>query len=249
MNFDYTIEITRQCFTKCAHCLRGAAQKKCMSVELFVNAVNKYDIQNITLTGGEPLINLDVLRECTYMSFSSLWFTTSGIIRGNKLRETVEIIKELYDNRHLDFSMSISVDEYHSAQNFDFLEELSIMGITAIPYNTTEDRTPLSIGRAYNPDINSVCTEKIYINDVIDVVILHINVEGDVFISCNMSYKMQKHMPELCLGNVATHTLDEITQALLQLIDNEDSILELTEKSFEIWNLDRTVLKRSKYLK
>lgn len=59
---DVYLEVTRKCNYKCAHCLRGNAQNKSMSVITIFNFFSHVSsIGTLTLGGGEPSLATDVL--------------------------------------------------------------------------------------------------------------------------------------------------------------------------------------------
>ena len=74
MNINLVVEVTRRCKLKCAHCLRGPAQNKDMDAFFFRNVIERFtnselfNVGCLTLTGGEPLLNISVLKECLSLS-------------------------------------------------------------------------------------------------------------------------------------------------------------------------------------
>lgn len=57
------LEVTRRCNMACAHCMRGDTQNKDMTremVDLLLSQLN--EIGTITFTGGEPTLNVDIIR-------------------------------------------------------------------------------------------------------------------------------------------------------------------------------------------
>lgn len=57
---DYlSVEITRKCQLKCAHCMKGEAQNIDMSVEVIDKLLESVvSIGTLLFTGGEPTMNL-----------------------------------------------------------------------------------------------------------------------------------------------------------------------------------------------
>lgn len=59
---DVVIETTRRCNMQCAHCMRGEAQNKDISLETidrFLDTTERIDI--LTLTGGEIALNVKAI--------------------------------------------------------------------------------------------------------------------------------------------------------------------------------------------
>ena len=63
LNIDnLVIEATRKCNMNCSHCLRGAAQRKCADNKHIHRLMQIIDhISTLTITGGEPTLNMDAL--------------------------------------------------------------------------------------------------------------------------------------------------------------------------------------------
>ena len=56
------IELTRRCNLQCAHCLCGESQNVDISTEIIDRIfVDVKDCGHIVLTGGEPLLRLDMI--------------------------------------------------------------------------------------------------------------------------------------------------------------------------------------------
>ena len=67
MRYIYThayLEITRKCNLHCAHCMRGPAQNIEISkedVDLFFEKLDGVIVENLTIGGGEPTLNPDMI--------------------------------------------------------------------------------------------------------------------------------------------------------------------------------------------
>ena len=56
---EFAIEITRKCNMKCAHCLRGEAQKRNIHKKYITKVLEDISsIGSLTITGGEPTLNM-----------------------------------------------------------------------------------------------------------------------------------------------------------------------------------------------
>lgn len=60
---EFAIEITRKCNMKCAHCLRGEAQKRNIHKKYITKVLEDISsIGSLTITGGEPTLNIPAIR-------------------------------------------------------------------------------------------------------------------------------------------------------------------------------------------
>lgn len=60
---EFAIEITRKCNMKCAHCLRGEAQKRNIHKKYITKVLEDINsIGSLTITGGEPTLNIPAIR-------------------------------------------------------------------------------------------------------------------------------------------------------------------------------------------
>ena len=68
--YSVVLEITRKCNMKCAHCLRGPAQRKSMPRHVMYHTLRKFDyIASLCISGGE-----------TTLAIPELWMLRSEII-------------------------------------------------------------------------------------------------------------------------------------------------------------------------
>lgn len=210
---------------RCEHCLRGDAENKSMDGDSFRNIVDKYSIDNLTITGGEPLLNKEVLRELNSMEFSILWFATSGAIPKTSVQEVIEFILDRKNRSWEEFSFSISTDYYHKGEQlsriYHFLDQLELYGIEySKKDNFKYGGTPIYMGRGVN---NGGRELKISLD--IEDAELYINVDGDIYPSCDLSYEFQREFKgDLCLGNAFKDSLEAIEEAYVRLTDKWDEI-------------------------
>ena len=60
---ELILEVTRRCNMSCAHCLRGDAQALNMPREIIDKVLDSVEsIGSVLFTGGEPSLNLEVIR-------------------------------------------------------------------------------------------------------------------------------------------------------------------------------------------
>lgn len=121
------INITKNCNLTCAHCLCGNAKNECVTKDVIQGAFKGIDrIDELYLTGGEPLLEPDIIRmvidECKEQNVEVLCIsiTTNGTIFTDKVKETL-----LYIFNEVDADLMVSKDKFHKQEickklsNFD----------------------------------------------------------------------------------------------------------------------------------
>ena len=115
INVDNLIlEVTRKCNMQCAHCLRG----KCQNIDMTKDIVDKTfeninSIRCITFSGGEPFLNIEIIKYILEVvkekniSIDSFYIVTNG---KEFKYENIEVLNQLY--------------EYIISQQFDSSDEL-----------------------------------------------------------------------------------------------------------------------------
>lgn len=131
------LEITRRCNKKCAHCLRGDAQDVTITKEIVDKLFNSLDsCSNFYLTGGEPLLEPDILlytieKITEMLPTKTLSITTNGSILNKDVVVALERFCQAHkirkqQNRYVRFE--ISEDQYHTAGEcqaaYDFYKPL-----------------------------------------------------------------------------------------------------------------------------
>lgn len=135
---DLVIETTRRCNLQCAHCLRGCAENKNINIDYIDDLLNNVDsIGSITFSGGEPTLNIEVVKQTLEMvqekqiPVQSIYIVTNATIYSPKLIEYMdEWFKYCYacyygETTAFDydkaisyieesgFGLAISIDEFH----------------------------------------------------------------------------------------------------------------------------------------
>ena len=116
---ELVIEITRVCNRKCVHCMRGTAQKSTITKDIidriFQEISNCY---HIALTGGEPLLAIDMIEYLVDKIILSEWnikvfqLTTNGTIIDERI---VRCLNKLCSHKPECCSiLRISGDQYHN---------------------------------------------------------------------------------------------------------------------------------------
>ena len=138
-----TIETTRRCNMKCAHCLRGDAQNIDINLQHIDDLLDQVElVGQIFITGGEPTLNLDAM---AYIADSlsmhgipiySFGVTTNALIYSEQFIEIIKRYKEMIDfSRNNCFSakskhpildsiptctVGVSLDRYHEQHDLCF---------------------------------------------------------------------------------------------------------------------------------
>lgn len=125
LNLDnFIIEVTRKCNLKCKHCLRGDAENidfKKEDLIKFIEETNLKYINTLVITGGEPFLNLEGMKDILEIlkekeiEVSNFFIATNGTKFGLK---ELNIVADYYnfciDN---DISMvKISNSQYHQEE-------------------------------------------------------------------------------------------------------------------------------------
>lgn len=236
--FDWVVETTRKCLLKCEHCLRGPSQNKFMDAFAFRQAVKNMNINKIHLTGGEPLLNIPVLESILCTNISIFTVITSGILPKNKMSQIVDALINIKNQKWMEYYISFSNDRYHNNQAaLNFADLLNSYGfdIDFRPQFRDVYRI-INMGNAHKNQIGWADSKNyLFGHDDDDCTTLMINVEGDVYPSCDMSYSMQKRFKnQLCLGNAFTQSLETIQENYHNLINGKFSLLFMNENSWSI---------------
>lgn len=137
LTFEYlTIETTRRCNMKCAHCLRGDAQEVDIDYKHIDDLLDQTEvIGHLDITGGEPTLNLDALEYILNglckrgISLLEFGLNTNGLIYSERFISLIKWCKQIIDvscsnclkseeeyqpQRYLSrCNIGISLDRYH----------------------------------------------------------------------------------------------------------------------------------------
>jgi hypothetical protein len=227
---ELVLEITRKCNLRCAHCLRGAAQRKVMDTNVvFKTLYHVESIGNLVITGGEPSLAPEVIHNIWQ---SLLWhkvdlqcfYIVSNGQPHNKYRAFLEEVDRLYgycDDKG-SCSLTISADQYHPNNPdrrylFDKYGNQERYYGEAPEYFHPDQRTEriykvLNDGRARDTLVGTEPWEdqepwKLD-DDYIDGLV-YVSCNGNVTSSCNMSFhRIDKEHK----GNVLEKSLLEIIE-------------------------------------
>ena len=203
------LEVTRKCNMKCAHCMRGEQQNETMPSDTIQKVFESVsEIEQLSITGGEPSLVPDAIRWIAYYARSngikigSFFCATNA---GEYSKEFVDVLNELYavcteQNKCI---LAISTDQFHSKA-----DELALSEYRKLPYYSSEKEKEflpkgniLLEGRAAENNLGRFSkpfTEYIYDFDMHgwDLAIddrIYINTFGDVLLDPDLSYLNQEN--------------------------------------------------------
>lgn len=233
---ELVIEITRKCNLNCDHCLRGCSQnmdmKKEYIDELF-NQLNKASIDylDLTLTGGEPSLNIPMINyiieklENSNITLSSFYIATNGI-NNNNIDFIIPCIKlyNLADDKDL-CSVQTSSDIQHTYYMDDTFTD-SLMSALKFANKRDEDKNYMDGGAIDQGNASLYCPnarEEIVYDwiEYIEDTIFYLNCNGMIINGCDWSYDTQDNNPDvqICKVDEFAKTLkDNIPECQLQYI-------------------------------
>jgi MoaA/NifB/PqqE/SkfB family radical SAM enzyme len=99
---DLVLEVTRKCNLRCDHCLRGDAQRMCMSTQVLWNTLQYVEsAATLTITGGEPSLAPEVIEEINQqilwkkIHIGYFYIVTNGMPH-NRYRRFLDAVERLY---------------------------------------------------------------------------------------------------------------------------------------------------------
>lgn len=202
------LEITRKCNMTCNHCMRGDAQNINMTRNVIdYILMQTTEIYDITFTGGEPFLNLDLINyfihECERLGVlvHNFYIATNGSVQTKEAFMTIAKLYALCESNEVS-CIAGSNDGYHLDEweiDWRMFKAFSFFRLTnRHPY---EERALINQGRAsgisrtVNPTFENLELED---NETIKGM-MYVNVNGDVMTSCDLSYESQ---PQHIIGNI-----------------------------------------------
>ena len=230
------IEMTRDCNMACEICLRGNRQKMRMSMAYVERLLRHVDtIYEITFSGGEPSLNLQVIPKTIELTkkygipVSSFYVVTNGLENQEKL--ALELLKIYPDMEEPEVcGVSLSIDPFHDTnrqsklvKGLAFYRDFKEHGTD---FNDPEDdwKWVMSMGRAKDngigrtPDwiptkFQAECTfnkDHPAIIDYIDVDELYLSCNGYCYPSCDLSYDLMDEYKILTPARLAKELMMEM---------------------------------------
>ena len=199
---DLCLEVTRKCNMSCDHCLRGCAQNEDMTKDTIDALLAKTDyIGTLTFTGGEPVLNADliiytidrIMRE--RISVTSFYMVTNaGVFDKDLFFKIIEFYHYMDDNEYS--NVCVSLDGYHDGRPefIDWWKSLAFYSNAKEQEDSEFSHRLISEGNAGDnglgsrslelsdemPCENNCCEEMFYVN-----------VNGEIVNDCDMSYDTQ----------------------------------------------------------
>lgn len=209
---EFAIEITRKCNMKCAHCLRGDAQKRDIHKEYITKTLEDVSsIGSLTITGGEPTLNIPAIRfildELKRLEIPVGYFYM--VVNGRKTCQSIEFLHlliEMYmyqDEKDECLPMiQMSNDKYHSHPNEqkeskEFLSMLSFFSCRDDEYKMSNI---IAEGRGYDlGGFKSLdYSKEVYVNEYEDTIevdtMIYLNAKGQICNNCDYSYETQDNL-------------------------------------------------------
>jgi hypothetical protein len=228
--YELVLELTRWCNMQCNHCIRGARQRHRMSLEVMQKTLRAFDrIDTITFSGGEPFLAVDLMRaaldECRWhsMNVGNVFIATNGSVINGKVKEIIKDWLQYTSDGELN-CIRISTDQFHDPINKWPWEELKdelieYMGLKVyFEYLKPSDtRAVIDDGFAKSNGIgNRPIRSDIEIgtwgkdNENVNLHgALYVNVYGDMFSTCGISYRSQAE-GKFFMGNVLKESAQDI---------------------------------------
>lgn len=217
-SFDnLVIEVTRRCNMGCAHCMRGNAQDKDITEAVVDCALAGIEhIGCLTLTGGEPSLNVPAIRYITKrikelkIDLGSVYMVTNGKeVSDEFMLACLELYMLTYDNEFN--GLALSIDQFHETvpkENINKLSKLAAFNME--DKNVDFKKVPvIDLGRAeflngyrkrdrLSNDLYIECDER-YAGSVRIESTIAITVDGDILSDCDYAYDDTE---DIRIGNV-----------------------------------------------
>ena len=197
---------------KCAHCLRGDAQKRDIHKEYITKTLEDVSsIGSLTITGGEPTLNIPAIRfilnELKRLEIPVGYFYM--VVNGRKTCQSIEFLHlliEMYmyqDEKDECLPMiQMSNDKYHSHPNEqkeskEFLSMLSFFSCRDDEYKMSNI---IAEGRGYDlGGFKSLdYSKEVYVNEYEDTIevdtMIYLNAKGQICNNCDYSYETQDNL-------------------------------------------------------
>lgn len=216
------LEVTRRCNMSCAHCLRGPAQNVDMSKETVDRVLDacEHGIGTVTFTGGEPSLNVPIIRyfrqqiKKRKIGLGSFFIVTNGKISSLPLvKELVELYAYCDEREMCGFEMS--KDQFHEEVKtptlynaLKFFNDTN-RGKLDLDEVICEGRgeevgTGMRLAQTDTLDFEITLGEELYVQINND---LQVSANGNVVMACDFSFD---RIDEESIGNVHKTPLKKI---------------------------------------
>lgn len=216
------IEGTRKCNMKCAHCLRGNAQRVNMDNSVADIVTRQVDsIYSITFSGGEPSLNAEIIKQFQYgfmfndCTINNFWVATNARFYKENFVNALESLYSLCLEKDM-CCLTISGDQYHFNQSQRAIDEYTQLCFYSDErMKHIDDWNLINEGMAKKNQFGtrdiipkrkildySIFDDDLYVDDTV-----YINAHGDVLLNSDLSYHTQK---KCAIGNVFKESLKDI---------------------------------------
>ncbi len=231
MHIDNAIvELTRRCQLVCDHCLRGEAQKVDLQVGAWQPMFSEVEyIGCLTLTGGEPSLNPQAVRDLvdylhmrrcigTPLEIDYFYVVSNGKVVAKSMLKALKRLSHYTEQSDITNTFIVSDDQFHGV-TYRVLDKYEQLKYDYPFIKMEENRTKLknshiiSRGLAADNGLGSSDKESYgwqrYVDDERIKVEgeVYFTTNGDVLSDCNLAYA---DMIDNRLGNVYANTLSSI---------------------------------------
>jgi hypothetical protein len=236
--YEIMLEVTRKCNLLCDHCLRGDAENISMSKEVIDRVFSTINFYSIIFTGGEVTLakkQFEWIKEAI-LKYEPEIHQFYIVINGTQFPKWFEFfclwLKEycLYGE---DSNVFISNDQFHPKPVHKLKEKLykynEIYNDSFFSMlNYINSKNIINMGRGISKKaIIIYCLKKDHLFNAE----FYINVYGDIFPCCDLSYSVQRKK-DLFIGTVFNEN-EVIMQNLLSLFSKAKSKILVTETNIK----------------
>lgn len=221
---DLIIETTRRCNIVCDHCLRGELQNLDIDNKHITQLLSNFDdIRSITLTGGEPSLNVSAINHFISelkrqkITLGSFYIATNAkIMKPDFLQAIMDLY--MYSDEKDMCRVDVSNDYYHKVEGSgesgstgrEALEMFKFVGTKNEDDNFQYKHGAINEGYYADSFGDGRELEAGYIS-VDEDGQFYLNAVGEIVSCCDLSYSSQKNKKEFHVCNVsAGNYLEEI---------------------------------------
>ena len=246
--YNIVLETTRKCNMKCAHCLRGEPQNKCMDDQHMRDFLLQVDyISTVTFTGGEPTLPsgmkiierfMEICNELG-VDVGNFFIVTNAKTWRNKFPELIHRLYDFCSDNDVS-GIDISGDKFHETNGIernDFryrLEEIleweyGISGLIS-ERPDIEYRYVIAEGRGVHINNKELELDEIiceYWDGVFHIKegTIYLNCDGKVLNGCDWSYKSQNERKDIFICN-ASDDLEECVLNYEHTVNESEEMIE-----------------------
>lgn len=227
-----SLEITRKCNLKCAHCLRGDAQHLSMKKEVVDKILDSSaGIKTIFFTGGEPFLEPDIIEyvvdqviERDFECFGMAVITNGTIMNDNAIRciKALNKFAEWSRKKYGDIAkcrISISNDHFHDQESstvcMEFYKPYAGEFLELIMHGDISDDRLVKAGRAVQTGVAEsdfrkfhALPRRVYINEYNAIgCMLELSAQGNLYLP---EYNSWKDIDANSIGNIMNESLVKI---------------------------------------